>query len=450
MNRYPGLKRLLRIEGSLSAAIMVVFFACSSAGAVDGGIAQRGDRAPDAAGEIQTLLGVAERGNPEAQHRLDMAYMEGEGVPKDHVAAAKWFRRAADKGHRDAQFQLGVMYRDGLGMPADEAAAKRWLREAADLNHEQAAIDLRKQTMVVTWQILTVIATLAFGPGIFWLWYFYHKDKLEPEPTYLVRKAFFFGMASVVPAGLLEYAAPSGFLNMVIVAPVIEESCKFLAVLMTLYRDPEFDEPMDGVIYAAAAALGFASLENGLYLYQAYMTSEGMFHNIAIIRAFLSVPGHALFSIMWGYALGVVKFSEKQYGRRVMALGLASAMGSHALFNFICNLGPLFTLGMLILMPLMWQTVHRRIDTALQHSPHSPSGMVPIEEATMPPPSDATAVALKGPWYENRALVIVLMFVCFPAGFYALGKNSKYSVPEKVTIVFLWLVSLAVLGYNAK
>ena len=111
---------------------------------------------------------------------------------------------------------------------------------------------------------LTILA-LGLAPGIFWLWYFYRKDKLEPEPKHLIIKTFFLGMVSAVPAIILETPF-KGLLLTVIAAPVIEEYLKYFVVRRTIYNHAEFDEPMDGIIYAAAAALGFASAENTLYL----------------------------------------------------------------------------------------------------------------------------------------------------------------------------------------
>ena len=51
---------------------------------------------------------------------------------------------------------------------------------------------------------LLIVAAVAFAPGLFWLWYFFRKDKLHPEPLYLIRKCFVWGMAAIVPAGLFE------------------------------------------------------------------------------------------------------------------------------------------------------------------------------------------------------------------------------------------------------
>ena len=216
-----------------------------------------------------------------------------------------------------------------------------------------------------------IIAAVAFAPGLFWLWYFFRKDKLHPEPLYLIRKCFVWGMAAIVPAGVLElsFGFVSSFWQFVFIAPIIEELIKFWIVRLTVYERVEFDEPVDGIVYAAAAALGFATAENVLYLFQAYRTGAETVATLAVIRAFLSVPGHALWSAMWGYALGFAKFSDAKRGRELVLKGLLLAVGLHGVFNLVCLSGPLFAVGMLILVPIFWSIANRRIHEAIAASP---------------------------------------------------------------------------------
>jgi protease PrsW len=228
---------------------------------------------------------------------------------------------------------------------------------------------------------LQIVFVLAIAPGVFWLWYFYRKDKFEPEPLNLIRNVFLVGALGVVPAFILEM--PFGifekllpgigpYLGMVVVAPVVEETTKFLVVRWMIYKNPEFDEPLDGVVYAAAAALGFASAENLGYVMGQIQHGAGAVATVGVVRAFLSVPGHALFSSMWGYALGFAKFSDPARGRTLVVRGLLLAMILHGTFNFLCFLGPYWALGMLIFVPIMWRMAHTRIRKALEASPHEP------------------------------------------------------------------------------
>jgi protease PrsW len=107
---------------------------------------------------------------------------------------------------------------------------------------------------------------IALAPALFWFWFFARRDR-NPEPAWLLLRTFAWGMAMVLPAVLLESAIEQFFGTMAVFLCVglIEEGCKFLAALSVVKRQ-EFDEPIDGLIYATAAALGFATLENVFYL----------------------------------------------------------------------------------------------------------------------------------------------------------------------------------------
>ncbi len=231
---------------------------------------------------------------------------------------------------------------------------------------------------------ILVIAALAFAPGIFWLWYFYRKDKIEPEPKQLIIKVFLLGMLAVVPAAIIElpFLTMNSFVVIVFVAPVVEEIIKYLFVSHGVYRDAEFDEPMDGIVYACAVALGFASLENVGYLLQIYIKPESYTHffgvtslagkvsMVFLIRALLTVPGHALWSSMWGYALGRAKFLDEEQGKPLIFKGILLAILSHAVFNFLLLLSYFSALGMLILVPVLWRIINKKITNSIAGSPH--------------------------------------------------------------------------------
>lgn len=73
----------------------------------------------------------ARAGEAEAQYRLGLAYLMGEGVPQDYARAAEWFEKAAEQGVADAQFQIGTLYAYGTGVPFSQAEAVHWWRQAA-------------------------------------------------------------------------------------------------------------------------------------------------------------------------------------------------------------------------------------------------------------------------------------------------------------------------------
>lgn len=179
---------------------------------------------------------------------------------------------------------------------------------------------------------------MAVAPGLFLLWYFYHRDRYEREPKKLIFKIFVFGGLTIIPAIILEVALEAavnrltgGVLNIfivcfLVVAPV-EEIVKFFVVRNWAYNRPEFNEIMDGIVYSVAASLGFATLENILYVLQ-----HGL--GVGIARALLAVPGHAFYGAVMGYFLGRAKLSG-QREKRLLAWGLTLAILFHGLYDFI-------------------------------------------------------------------------------------------------------------------
>ncbi len=231
--------------------------------------------------------------------------------------------------------------------------------------------------------IFTGIFLLGFAPGLFWLWYFYKQDKWEPEPKSLVLRTFFWGLAAAIVGAIVEI--PFGefrIFSLIVLAPLVEEAVKFGAVRFTIYKHAEFDEPMDGITYAAAAALGFASLENSFYLLGSYGLPftdfvaqdaddyTGGVLPLFLIRGILSVPAHVLFSSLWGYALGWSKFMNKEYRTLFIVRGYIIAVILHGTFNLLALSSSFGAFLLLVFVVIMWKVVGKRIHLALSGSPH--------------------------------------------------------------------------------
>lgn len=229
--------------------------------------------------------------------------------------------------------------------------------------------------------MIGMLAILAIAPSLFWLWWFYRKDRYDPEPRGLVLKIFVLGMLPVLPAGILEVLltralfGPSNgsfaatVVGMLLVVGPVEEFGKYLVVRRWAFRNPAFNEPLDGIIYAAAAALGFASLENFLYL-----LDNGAW--LILVRGPLSTLGHVLFSSLWGYALGMAwAQTDPVASKRLINNGLIYAMLGHAAFNIGLAAGseggPFAPLILLVipLMIMLYRQVGAHIRTSLANSP---------------------------------------------------------------------------------
>ena len=182
-----------------------------------------------------------------------------------------------------------------------------------------------------------IFPLLAFAPGIFWLWFFIRRGVYRPGPRRLLVYTFLLGMVATIPAGIMNYLfldesvtsdsadLASVAVGMLLVVGPVEETCKFLAVRLLAYRSMYFDEPADGLVYSAAASLGFASLENLLYI--AEFGPEVM-----IVRAPLSTLGHLVFGSLWGYALGR-HIQSQGCSKGQIFVGIAAGAVAHGLFN---------------------------------------------------------------------------------------------------------------------
>ena len=84
----------------------------------------------------------AEKGEAEGQSNLGICYFKGEGVAKDFVQAAAWFRKAADQGFAPAQTLLGHAYFNGEGVQQDQSQAVSWYRKAAEQGLAEAQYNL--------------------------------------------------------------------------------------------------------------------------------------------------------------------------------------------------------------------------------------------------------------------------------------------------------------------
>jgi protease PrsW len=187
------------------------------------------------------------------------------------------------------------------------------------------------------------LLALAIAPGIAICLFIYFKDKYNREPLGLMLLSFFMGVLSIIPAIIIQIAltkpvkqlmGPGIFYTAVfsyVIVALSEEGSKFLALRFIPFRRKAFDDPFDGIVYAVIVSMGFATLENIMYVFQ---------HGIGtgILRMFLSVPAHATFGVLMGYHVGLAKFypeSRKKY----MLLALFWPILFHGTFDFLLFVG---------------------------------------------------------------------------------------------------------------
>jgi RsiW-degrading membrane proteinase PrsW (M82 family) len=183
-----------------------------------------------------------------------------------------------------------------------------------------------------------VLFALSIAPGIAISLYIIFKDSYNREPRRHLLVCFLLGVLSTVLAVVVESAAmaltgallPDSLLRTALEAflcvALVEEWAKYAMVKSYAYRKSEFDEPFDGIVYSVMVAMGFATLENVLYVMQ-----HGL--GTAIMRMFLSVPAHACFGIVMGYYLGRARFDSDRE-RSHIRTGLLIATLFHGFFDF--------------------------------------------------------------------------------------------------------------------
>lgn len=157
--------------------------------------------------------------------------------------------------------------------------------------------------------MLSVIA-LAVLPALILIYYVYQQDKLQREPTRNLVKAFFYGGASVfaslfISVPLMRLGAFSqeihsmgdAFRTAFFGAAIPEETAKLLMLWLFLRKCKDFDERMDGIVYAVCVGMGFAAFENIEYLFAA---GSGWF-TVGLSRSLTAIPGHFGFAVIMGY-----------------------------------------------------------------------------------------------------------------------------------------------------
>jgi protease PrsW len=167
------------------------------------------------------------------------------------------------------------------------------------------------RTLCYIWVMLVLSILVAVLPVIAACSFIYYKDKYEKESAFLLFKCFAWGMFSTIPAIIFEYYGSflsnsthisQTLLFAFFVIGFAEEIVKFLFLRYYIFKDPEFNEPMDGIVYAVFIGMGFAFVEN-----IGYAISFGL--NNTIVRAFTAVPAHVAFGVMMGYFFGLAKLS---------------------------------------------------------------------------------------------------------------------------------------------
>jgi len=211
---------------------------------------------------------------------------------------------------------------------------------------------------------------ISIAPVLIIIIYIYYRDKYDREPLKILFRALLVGaiisvpvifverfLSGYIPDGQVFSAAYSGF----IVAGFTEESFKFLAFMVFIWSSIHFNEKFDGIVYAVFISLGFAMVENVLYV-----LNGG--YQVGIIRSLTAVPAHALFGVVMGYYLGLAKFFPQQRIFFIMLAWLIPIL-LHGFYNF-CLMAQQYWL-LILMFPFLiylWISGFRKMKYLSDHS----------------------------------------------------------------------------------
>lgn len=193
------------------------------------------------------------------------------------------------------------------------------------------------------------LLSLALLPAILLMLYIHKMDKIEKEPFGLLAKLVIFGALTTISAVILENigdailgailpesSIPYIFLENFFVVAAAEEAGKYFVLKKTTWKNPAFNYTFDAVVYAVAASLGFAALENVLYVFDGGLS-------VAILRAFTSIPGHTIFGVFMGCYYGMAKKAELAFNQDAMKKYLRHALIvpllAHGFYDYCLTVG---------------------------------------------------------------------------------------------------------------
>ncbi len=214
-----------------------------------------------------------------------------------------------------------------------------------------------------------LLVVLGLIPSFLWMSFFIKKD-VHPEPKSLITKVFLMGIIISPLAILFEsgFTKISDYLSISVFAAdspsfflwaaFVEEFIKFYAVRIVALSSPEFDEPVDAMIYMMVAALGFAAIENILVLFKTIPDGAQATLTVWTLRSMGATLLHALSSSLVGYFLAMAWFFREHH-KKLVVIGLALATMFHFTFNMFLSstddrvTGLAYATGLLLVMSFL-------------------------------------------------------------------------------------------------
>jgi protease PrsW len=254
--------------------------------------------------------------------------------------------------------------------------------------------------------LLLAAATLPSMVIAYWI---YRQDTHESEPSGMLLWAFVCGCASTIPAIFLQsffkhLENPNSLTDTAIfafgVVAVSEEVSKYFLLRRFIYPRKDFNEPIDGIVYGVMVGLGFATLENVLYVLKA--GPDGF--STALARAFTAVPAHAAFGVLMGAYIGLAKFIP-QKAVVYTFIGIGLAVFFHGAYDFFLMQHVYEGMAILAIFTLIWGIIMSRklIRVGQEMSPFKKGENVePIAEISETAPVETEGKIEKTPDVEKE------------------------------------------------
>ncbi len=174
-------------------------------------------------------------------------------------------------------------------------------------------------------------------PALLWLWFWLQEDRLHPEPRYRIWLAFWGGMLVVplvYPIERFIYESFGSSTTTYFLWAMVEESMKFIAAYFLALRSKAFDEPIDAIEYMITVALGFAALENALFILNPLIDGNLFAGVITTNMRFIGASLlHVVASGVLGFCIAKEFYDDKVSKILWMLFGLAAATALHTVFN---------------------------------------------------------------------------------------------------------------------
>lgn len=228
---------------------------------------------------------------------------------------------------------------------------------------------------------MSIILLAALLPVIVLLSFIYHQDSMKTEPANELLKAFFYGIGSVfvsmlfsTPLTMIYNPGTDTLWGCVYTsfmqAAVPEELAKLIMLGLFLRKCEAFDEHLDGIVYACCVGMGFAAVENIMYVFDDLSNWTA----VAFIRAFLAVPAHFFFAVAMGYYYSLQHWDARRrtdpeastHVQRYRWLMILVPVFLHGTYDTICMFISVLGSGILFIILLlfcwwMWKESKRRI-----------------------------------------------------------------------------------------